>query len=350
MLARLLYLSCVVSLFVVAALVRLAFGIKPAIAHTIRTIGCTVPALIERLGWAANTIKTALTPFKAPLVCAAALAGLYGYLLYTEPPLIPTPQPKHRQQIPLHISRGNPNSMEIALTFDGGQQAGDTELILNILKSRNRRATIFLTGRFIENNPRLVVRMIKDGHEIGNHTMTHPHLTTYATNFQQDTLPWVNREFLKEELLRTEALFRALTGRSMAPLWRAPYGEINRQILGWARELGYTHVGWTADRERKESLDSLDWVSDPSSRFYLTAAEMEQRILGFGRGSKGLRGAIILMHLDTARTEERLSERLGYIVDRLMAEGYRFVPVSRLIESAHTTRVAMENRAKAQGR
>ena len=93
----------------------------------------------------------------------------------------------------------------------------------------------------------------------------------------------------------------------MAPFWRAPYGEINREIREWAYREGYIHIGWTADYKRKESLDTLDWVEDSSSKYYLTSHEIKEKILNFGKDSNGLRGGIILMHLDTKRTTDKPS-------------------------------------------
>ncbi len=75
------------------------------------------------------------------------------------------------------LSRVFTKQRRIALTFDGGSAANGTLHILDTLLSRNVKCTLFLTGDFIKRYPALVKRMIADGHELGNHSMHHPHLT-----------------------------------------------------------------------------------------------------------------------------------------------------------------------------
>jgi peptidoglycan/xylan/chitin deacetylase (PgdA/CDA1 family) len=224
--------------------------------------------------------------------------------------------------------------MDISITFDGGSEATEAEDILNALRERGIKTTIFLTGTFIKNHPGLVKTMVRDGHEIGNHTMTHPHLTAFAEDFRHTTLPDVTKKFLAGELSRTDEAFTKVTGRRMSPFWRAPYGEINSEIMAWAMEEGYIHIGWTADYTRRESLDTLDWVHDRSSRFYLTSSQIKDKVLNFGKGRNGLSGGIILMHLGTGRDEDRASEVLEEMLDGLMEMGYRFVRVSALLEGS----------------
>jgi peptidoglycan/xylan/chitin deacetylase (PgdA/CDA1 family) len=231
----------------------------------------------------------------------------------------------------INITRGGRERMDIALTFDGGSEATEAREILDELRAHSIKTTIFLTGTFIKDYPGLVRQMITDGHEIGNHTMTHPHLTEFARTFNHTTLAGISKEFLAEELRTTAEAFIEVTGLRISPLWRAPYGEINSEIIEWALDEGYIHVGWTMDYKKGESLDTLDWVHDRSSRFYRTSSEIKANVLGFGKGSKGLRGGIILMHLGTERTDDRASVVLGEIIDGLTDMGYRFVKVSSLI-------------------
>ncbi len=234
----------------------------------------------------------------------------------------------------INITRGGRERMDIALTFDGGSEATEAREILDELRARSIKTTIFLTGTFIRDYPGLVRQMVRDGHEIGNHTMTHPHLTEFARTFSHTTLAGVTEEFLAEELRTTAEAFIEVTGSRMTPLWRAPYGEINSEIIEWALDEGYIHVGWTADYKKGESLDTLDWVHDRSSRFYRTSSEIKAGVLGFGKGSNGLRGGIILMHLGTERTDDRASGVLGEMIDGLTEMGYRFVKVTRLIKTS----------------
>lgn len=236
------------------------------------------------------------------------------------------------QTIPPDFKRGSTELKEVSFTFDGGSHRGQTRQILNTLRQRGIKTTIFLTGLFMKQNPMLVRRMVADGHEIGNHSMNHPHMTTYSKNGRQRTHPQVSRSFVVSELRQASDIFTRITGRKMSPLWRAPYGEINKEIRGWAYNAGYVHVGWTADYTRRESLDSLDWVSETDSRLFRTTDQIKQRILGFGKGHMELRGGIALMHLGTWRRGEKLADRLGEIIDELQVRGYRFVKASTLIK------------------
>ena len=231
------------------------------------------------------------------------------------------------------ISRGPLDRKEISITFDGGSNAAEAKLILKELRKRNIRTTIFLTGQFIKHFPLIVRQMVRDGHEIGNHMWNHPHLTNYGKDYRHSTLPDVTREFVKEQLFTTERAFRKVAGTKMAPIWRAPYGEVNKEIRRWAYALGYVHVGWTTDHERRESLDTLDWVDDKDSRLYRTSAEIKGRVLSFGKETNGLSGGIILMHLGTNRHEDKAASVLGEMMDDLMARGYRFVKVSDMMGS-----------------
>lgn len=241
-------------------------------------------------------------------------------------------QDEIRVPLLMDIDRGSYDKKEISLTFDGGSGEKHARDILKILKQKQIVTTLFLSGSFIIKYPELVLEMVEDGHEVGNHTFTHPHLTSFDDNWRHDTLPGVDKDYILEELLRTAKVFKNVTGRDMAPVWRAPFGEVNKKILQWGYEAGFTHVFWTRDKKRKESLDTLDWVSDKGSRFYHTAEEIKDKVLRFGKGDKGLNGGIVLMHLSTERNTDLPHLRLGEIIDTLREKGYRFVTVSKLIK------------------
>jgi hypothetical protein len=99
--------------------------------------------------------------------------------------------------------RGSIEENKIALTFDGGYLDNAASEILDILKQENIKATLFLTGIFIRKYPDLVKQMVAEGHTIGNHTWTHPHLTSFAQDRKHNTLNNVKQELVQEELLRT---------------------------------------------------------------------------------------------------------------------------------------------------
>lgn len=266
----------------------------------------------------------------------------------TAPPRAKPPSPAVKSApFPPDITRGDRSMMEVALTFDGGSgRTEETAEILDALRERSIRATVFLTGQFIRENPDAVRRMVADGHEVGNHTLTHLHLTTYARSYTHTTIEGVDSAVLTRELEGTEALFREVTGRDMAPLWRAPYGEVNGALRRWALEAGYVHIGWTSDYENRESLDTLDWVYDRSSRFYRSPEEIKGRVMNFGKNRGGVSGGIILMHLNTRRTNDRAALIVGDMLDALAGRGYRFVKVSTLIKSNRLLHEARSKRSE----
>ncbi len=230
----------------------------------------------------------------------------------------------------LNYMRGHRKRMELALTFDAGAEANYAGKILDILSEKNIKTTLFLTGQFIEKYPEIVRRIVADGHEAGNHTYSHPHLTTYNQNHRHYTLRGITREFLQAELTRTAELFTAATGEKMKGWWRAPYGEQNAQLRRWAEEVGFKHVDWTRGPGRK-NYDILDWVSDERSKHYLTADELYKRFVNLDDGVPGkANGGIILMHLSTDRKKDFPHLTLPDAIDAMREKGYRFVSVSQM--------------------
>lgn len=253
---------------------------------------------------------------------------------YTERGAVSTSAPVSiRVSIAEDITRGVKDYKEVCLTFDGGASAKATTEILSILEKKSIRCTIFLTGKFMQRYPELVKRMVADGHEIGNHTYSHHHLTTYRFNERHNTLKKVNRLYLQKELKATQEIFRQLTGKDITPYWRAPYGEHNAEIRNWAKEIGYTHISWTRDYKRNQSLDALDWVTDRNSELYLTSEQIKDRIVNFGEDDEdGLNGCIILMHLGSERPYDNAYKKLPELIDELRDKGYEFSTVSEILD------------------
>ncbi len=227
------------------------------------------------------------------------------------------------------FSRGAKSLKQMALTFDGGSGNGHAAEILDYLLEKKVSCTIFLTGAFMKRYPDLVKRLIQEGHEVGNHTWSHPHLTTFAENRRQETRADISREKLQEELKRTELFFQQLTGTGMSKLWRAPFGEHNAEIRQWAAELGYRHVGWTVANGR--TLDALDWIVDKESKGYQSSQQILQRLLSFGRQPDAPGGGIILMPLDSQRLDDPVHRIVPTLIDSLQQQGFQLVRISELI-------------------
>ena len=235
----------------------------------------------------------------------------------------------HSQTIDLFrrsIERGNPARKNIALTFDAGSDDNHTREILAILQEQQLKCTLFLTGKFMERHPDLVKEIVSQGHEIGNHTYNHPHLTTYSDDRQQQLRPGITREYVQEQLLKTDSVFYALTGSKLKPYWRAPFGEYNEQILTWAAEAGYLHIHWTG------SFDTRDWVTDETSDLYHTPEEIFEQVMKLEtKNPAGLNGVIVLMHLGSQRLENHIFEILPRLIKEVRAKGYTFSNISGLL-------------------
>jgi len=199
--------------------------------------------------------------------------------------------------------------MALSLTFDDGPDPAYTPEILDILKEKNVKATFFIIGANAEAHPALVQRILDEGHEIGNHTFTHPNLA--------ETTPEADRL----EFNATQKLFEALTGRSMR-LFRPPYlGDAEPVTkdeivpVEIAQRQGYITIG--------VHVDPFDW-QQPSLE------EMMQRILkSVTDPNPDTRGNIILLH-DSGGDRTRTVELLPGLIDGLRARGYKFVLVSQL--------------------
>lgn len=198
---------------------------------------------------------------------------------------------------------------EIALTFDDGPDPEWTPQILDILKAKHAPATFFIIGENAQASPRLVQREVNEGHDVGNHTFTHPNLG--------DTSPGVTRL----ELNATQRLFEALTGRSMR-LFRAPYfGDAEPTTadelvpLQEAQALGYIEVGL--------HIDPDDWERPP-------VATIIQRVLeGASNQNPDRHGQVVLLH-DGGGNRANTVAALPAIIDGLRAAGFRLVTVSQL--------------------
>lgn len=240
--------------------------------------------------------------------------------------------------LPLSFNNGSAAKKMVAITFDGGSYANAVDNILDTLRSRGVHTTMFLTGEFIRKHPAAVVALAQNGHELGNHTDTHLHLTSYAQDNTQTTLPGVTRERIAAELNRADQRLFELAGVHFSPLWRAPYGEFNRTICRYAQEAGYLHIGWTQGNSWRTNLDSNDWIpeGEAQSGFKSPDQVLEKIMTAARREGEGINGGIILMHLGTERKDpaNQVHRILGRLIDELRGAGYEVVTVGRLLEAS----------------
>lgn len=185
---------------------------------------------------------------------------------------------------------------KIALTFDAGASAAPTPALLDVLEKYNLKCTFFLTGKWIEKNPELTKRILDDGHEIGNHTYSHPDLRGLTD------------DQIRVQFAKTESALESLCGVSTKPFFRPPYGGRDDRVLRVAEDEGYQCVYWTAD-----SWDAF--------KKGIQADEIASRVLDRAKD-----GAIVLMHCGSWPTVDALP----HIIVGLQAKGYDLVKVSDL--------------------
>ena len=206
-------------------------------------------------------------------------------------------------QVMTVIERGPNIFPRVALTLDAGSEAGPVPRMLQTLRERKIKITFFVTGDFIATYPDIVKQIAADGHEFGNHSLTHPNLRK------------VNDVQLRHEMEATEHLLNLVTGKSTLPYFRPPYGEYDDRVVRCAQDLGYKTVCW--------SLDSLDSVGVTKTPQFLV-----QRITA-RIGPEAMRGAIVLMHCDSEAT----AKALPVILDQMSRMKLEVVTLSRLLSA-----------------
>ena len=188
-----------------------------------------------------------------------------------------------------------------ALSFDAAWGNEQTDTLLDILDAYEVKSTFFLVKQWVDNYPEDVKEIAARGHDVGNHSATHPHMAQLSAEEQQ------------QEIDACNSAIEALTG-ACPTLFRAPYGEYNDDLVKGLKACDMYCVQW--------NIDSLDW-KDPSP------SEMVSRIK-----KKLCPGSIILLHNGAANTPEALPQ----IIEMIQNEGYTIVPVSALIpEGDYTT-------------
>lgn len=196
-----------------------------------------------------------------------------------------TPLPAANEATGEFIMNGPATANRIALTFDDGPEPGVTDLVLDELKRRGVRATFFMIGNKIAAAPDLARRVLAEGHEIGNHSFTHPDLSK---------LPDAKAA---EEIRMTQGVMRDVLEHR--PKWfRPPYGGLRRNQAALVTDHDMRIIFWTIDTE--------DWKRPAPSVEQLTAAAL----------SDLKPGAIILFHDTHANTAKALAPILAAFDER----------------------------------
>jgi peptidoglycan-N-acetylglucosamine deacetylase len=186
----------------------------------------------------------------------------------------------------------------IAMTFDDGPSATLTPKLLDLLAAHHIKATFFVIGENVAEHPDIVARAAREGHEIANHSWSHPNLAKMSD------------EGVRRQLWQTDEAIKSATG-TRPTLLRPPYGSITEREKRWIHdEFGYRIVLW--------DVDPYDWKRPGP-------AVVRNRILQETRP-----GSIVLSHDIHPGTIEAMPSTF----DALQAKGFKFVTVSELIRAA----------------
>jgi len=212
----------------------------------------------------------------------------------TVSPEIPAPPRPPAQKIT--YSDCHVDGQYIAMTFDDGPHKTNTPRLLDMLKERRIHATFFLVGENVVENQAIVKRILAEGHEIGNHSWSHP-------NFMV-----MNDASVRDQLQKTQDAITNASGGMTPKLMRPPYGAFTARQKNWAHgEWGFTVILWDVDPE--------DWK-------YRNAEHVKREIL-----KAAVPGSIVLSHDIHKTTVDAMPE----VLDTLAARGFKFVTVSELI-------------------
>ena len=186
----------------------------------------------------------------------------------------------------------NTSKKVLYLTFDEGYENGNTSAILDTLKKLKIPAAFFVVKPYIDENPKLIKRMVKENHLVCNHSSTHPSMAQITDS---DTF--------KREFKDVEKAYKKLTKKNMPKYFRPPMGKYSKNSLIRTKELGYKTIFW--------SFAYKDWLinEQPSEEYAIN------KILD------GVHpGAIILLHAVSDTNTKILEE----VLLKLQKEGYTF--------------------------
>ena len=183
---------------------------------------------------------------------------------------------------------------KISITIDAAWGDEFTLDILDILDKYNVKATFFLVGFWVDKYPNQIEEIHRRGHEIGNHSTTHPKMSTLSKTQIEEEIGVTDKKIT--EIINTKPT-----------VFRPPFGDYNDLLIQTAKELGYYTIQW--------DIDSLDWKE-------LGVEPVIDKVV-----KNVSPGSIVLFH-NNARY---IKEYLPVIIQRLQDKGYEIVPVSELV-------------------
>lgn len=197
-----------------------------------------------------------------------------------------------QREIPIYSVERKDN--KIAISFDAAWGDQYTDEILEILEKNDVKATFFLVGNWVDKYPDRVKKIYEMGHEIGNHSTTHPHFTQ------------LDAQKISEEIFMTSNKIREITGEGTV-VFRPPFGDYNSEVVKIIKGTGHYCIQW--------DVDSLDWKNPGEEGIFNRVTKKVQK------------GSIILFHNNADQTPGVLDR----IIKELKARGFEFVKMSDLI-------------------
>jgi peptidoglycan/xylan/chitin deacetylase (PgdA/CDA1 family) len=234
-----------------------------------------------------------------PLFCISVLCGSTAH---SQSPVASDPPKAAKAAGPveprLTFNWVHVDEPDIAMTFDDGPHATLTPKLLDLLAARHIKVTFFVLGECVEQNPEVLRRAAREGHEIGNHSWSHPQLNKLSD------------DAVRSQLRRTDDLIKSVTGKRPT-VFRPPYGALTARQKKWIHdEFGYQIIMW--------DVDPLDW-KEPGP------TTVANRILKETRP-----GSIVLSHDIHKGTIEAMPSTL----EQLENKHFKFVTVTQLIDLA----------------
>lgn len=231
--------------------------------------------------------------FKTGIIVLSILAVIFSSIEYI-PQVITVTSQSNEKKVPIHkVER---EEKVVALTFDVSKNDKDLDKVLEVLNKYNIKASFFVTGAWVDNNPEELKKIASYDHDIGNHGDNHKHMDL------------LSKEECEKEIMYLHNKVKKITGVEMN-LFRPPYGDYNNILMYTANNLGYHSIKW--------SIDSEDW-KDYSPNDIIKKCRKEDTLDT---------GSIILFHTGTKFTIEALEEVVLFFID----QNYSLVPVSELI-------------------
>lgn len=189
----------------------------------------------------------------------------------------------------------------VAFTFDDGPNPEWTPLFLDVFRKHGAKATFFFIGSHIDKYPELATKTFEEGHELGNHTFSHPFMSK------------LSKEEQIEELSRADRMISGVTGRNPSTC-RPPYFDVNDDLLEACAERGYSVIG-------AANMESRDW-EDATSAEHIIATSREQ-----------IRNGSIFIYHDGFGDRSSTLKAVSTLIPELIEAGYRLVTVSELLAS-----------------